>query len=162
MLGTTCGRLYTVDWGGSVVNRGRAGGLVRVGRTRFWRGVDGGLRGLLDYRPASIERSLSSGPYGWFAEANWMANRPPVKPPPWTRHAGIGVNYVAAVAGFGLMGWWIDSRWGTEPVGVLIGVALGLIGATYNLIRESMAAFDSLRDETKPAEHDDQDRNAKS
>ena len=60
------------------------------------------------------------------------------------RHAGIGVNYAAAVAGFGLIGWWVDSRWDTRPWGVLIGVALGLIGATYNLVRESMAAFKNI------------------
>ena len=45
------------------------------------------------------------------------------------------------MAGFGLIGWWVDSKWDTSPWGVLIGVALGLFGATYNLVRETMAAF---------------------
>ncbi len=59
----------------------------------------------------------------------------------WTRHATIGIEYVAAVAGFGLAGWWVDSRWDTSPWGVLIGTALGLIGGTYNLVRTTLAAF---------------------
>ncbi len=91
-----------------------------------------------------------------------MANPPPLKPPPWTRHAGIGVNYAAAVAGFGLAGWWVDSRWDSAPWGVLVGAALGLTGATYNLVRESMAAFDSSRGERKSPRGDDHDQNAKS
>ncbi len=80
------------------------------------------------------------------------------KPPSWTRHAGIGINYVGAVAGFGLIGWWIDSKWDTGPWGVLIGVALGLVGATYNLIRESMAAFAPPRDKTGTRDQDDQNQ----
>ncbi|MEE9297095.1 MAG: AtpZ/AtpI family protein [Phycisphaerae bacterium] len=65
------------------------------------------------------------------------------------------MNYVAAVAGFGLAGWWIDSKWDTGPWGVLIGAALGLMGATYNLVRESMAAFKALEDKNKTPRRDD-------
>ena len=84
-----------------------------------------------------------------------MGNPSPTKPPSWTRHVGIGVNYVAAVAGFGLAGWWIDSKWDTRPWGVLIGAALGLTGATYNLVRESMAAFKALQDKNKTPRRND-------
>ncbi len=74
-----------------------------------------------------------------------MANLPPNKPPPWTRLSGIGVEYAGAVVGFSLVGVWVDSHWQTKPWGVLIGVALGLVGATYNLIRTSLAEFEPLR-----------------
>ena len=74
-----------------------------------------------------------------------MTNLPHGKPPPWMRLAGVGVEYAAAVAGLGLIGWWIDQRWQTKPWGVLIGATLGLIGGTYNLIRSSMAAFKDQR-----------------
>ncbi|MEK6799317.1 MAG: AtpZ/AtpI family protein [Planctomycetota bacterium] len=57
------------------------------------------------------------------------------------RFYGIGLNYVGAVAGCGLFGYWLDRRYGCEPWGVLIGAGLGLIGGTYNLMRESLSAF---------------------
>lgn len=88
----------------------------------------------------AVTGRIDPGEFGSY----WMANLPPKRPPSVWRHAGIGLNFSAAVAGFGLAGWWVDSRWDTRPWGVLIGVALGLIGATYNLVRESMAAFDEL------------------
>ncbi len=90
-----------------------------------------------------------------------MANLPPIKSQPWMRHAGIGVNYAAAVAGFGLIGWWVDSRWDTRPWGVLIGVALGLIGATYNLVRESMAAFKNISQKDNDKDDKDNDESTK-
>ncbi|MHC4697842.1 MAG: AtpZ/AtpI family protein [Planctomycetota bacterium] len=74
--------------------------------------------------------------------------------PAWIRHSGIGIEFAAAVAGFGLVGYWIDRHYKTDPWGVVIGAALGLVGATYNLVRESLAAFkevgDEDRDEDRP------------
>ena len=61
--------------------------------------------------------------------------------PTWIRYSGIGVEFSAAVAGFGLFGFWIDRHYGSGPWGLLIGVMLGLIGGTYNLIKKSMQAF---------------------
>ncbi len=86
-----------------------------------------------------------------------MPTLPHGKPQSWTRLAGVGVEYAAAVAGFGLIGWWIDQRWQTKPWGVVIGAALGLTGATYNLIRSSLAAFEEQRLEQKrsPEKGDD-------
>ena len=76
--------------------------------------------------------------------------RDPGKPVPrWPRHAGVGIEFAAAVAGFALLGYWVDLRYETSPWGVLIGVALGLIGGTYNLIRESMAAFKKLDEDAR-------------
>jgi F0F1-type ATP synthase assembly protein I len=61
--------------------------------------------------------------------------------PPWLRYSGVGIEYAAAVGGFAAVGYWIDVKYGCSPWGVIIGAALGLIGGTYNLIRETTAAF---------------------
>ena len=70
--------------------------------------------------------------------------------PTWVRYAGVGVEFAAAVAGFTLVGFWIDRHYDSRPWGVLIGAFLGLTGGMYNLIRESLAAFREI-DRTKDA-----------
>ena len=65
------------------------------------------------------------------------------------RHAGMGIEFAAAVAGFGLLGYWIDAQYQSGPWALLIGVGLGLAGGTYNLIRESLAAFKRLDEEAR-------------
>ena len=87
---------------------------------------------------------------GAVAAIRTTMGRDPGKPATrWTRHAGMGVEFAAAVAGFALLGYWIDAHYGTGPWGVLIGAALGLVGGTYNLIRQSMAAFRRLDQEAR-------------
>jgi len=54
--------------------------------------------------------------------------------------AGAGFEFVGAVVGFTFFGYLWDRFFGTRPWGLLIGALLGLIGGTYNLIRESLAA----------------------
>lgn len=58
----------------------------------------------------------------------------------WVRLSSIGFELVGAVAGFTLLGYWVDRRWGTDPWGLLAGIGLGLIGGMYNLIRQSLLA----------------------
>jgi hypothetical protein len=53
----------------------------------------------------------------------------------------VGFEFAGAVLGLALVGWWLDKKYGWSPWGVLIGAGLGLIGGTYNLIRESLMAF---------------------
>lgn len=60
--------------------------------------------------------------------------------PSWVRFSGIGIEFAGAVAGFTLVGLWIDRHYDCGPWGVVIGAALGLIGGMYNMIRESLAA----------------------
>ncbi|HYX23691.1 MAG TPA: AtpZ/AtpI family protein [Thermoanaerobaculia bacterium] len=55
--------------------------------------------------------------------------------------SGIGFEMAAAVAGFTLIGYWWDRHFGSSPWGLLTCAALGLIGGTYNLIRQSQTAF---------------------
>lgn len=56
------------------------------------------------------------------------------------RYAGLGIEFAAAVAGLTLVGFWIDRHFGSSPWGVLVGAAIGLIGGTYNMIREALSA----------------------
>lgn len=64
--------------------------------------------------------------------------------PTWVRYSGVGIEFAAAVIGLSLAGLWIDRHYGCKPWGLLIGAGLGIVGGTYNLIRESMAAFKQL------------------
>jgi F0F1-type ATP synthase assembly protein I len=87
-----------------------------------------------------------------------VGRRPPGNKPTWIRYSSIGFEFAAAVGGFALVGFWIDRRYETGPWGVIIGAALGLIGGTYNLIRQSMAAFKTMERENAKA---DSNRNEK-
>ena len=69
----------------------------------------------------------------------------------WMGLAGIGIEFGAAVAGFGLLGWWIDRKFDSSPTALLICAGLGLLGGSYNLIRQSLAA-------ARRAEREDADR----
>jgi F0F1-type ATP synthase assembly protein I len=61
----------------------------------------------------------------------------------------MGIEFAAVIAGFGLLGYWIDAHYQTSPWGLLVGVGLGLVGGMYNLIRESLAAFKRLDEEVR-------------
>jgi F0F1-type ATP synthase assembly protein I len=67
----------------------------------------------------------------------------------WMGMAGVGLEFAAAVGGFAALGWWLDRKFESQPKALLICVALGLIGGTYNLIRESMAAARRAEKERK-------------
>ena len=54
------------------------------------------------------------------------------------RLAGVGVEFAAAVAGLSLLGYWIDRHFGTGPWALLLGAGLGIVGGTYNLIRDAL------------------------
>jgi F0F1-type ATP synthase assembly protein I len=56
------------------------------------------------------------------------------------RLLGVGLELVASVAGLTVVGYWVDRHFGSQPWGVIIGLALGLIGGMYNLIRQSLLA----------------------
>lgn len=68
------------------------------------------------------------------------------------------MEFAGAVAGFALLGYWIDRHFGSSPWGLLACVALGLIGGTYNLIRASLAASRGSQEDARTAEDDPQDR----
>jgi F0F1-type ATP synthase assembly protein I len=74
--------------------------------------------------------------------------------PGWVRHSGVGLELAGALAGFALIGYWIDRWYETEPWGLVIGVILGMVGGLYNLVRQSLQAVREARidDEAAKAE----------
>lgn len=83
-----------------------------------------------------------------------MVSKDPSRPS-WVRFSGIGIEFAGAVAGFSLVGVWVDRHYDCGPWGLVIGAALGLIGGTYNMIRESLAAFKQADEETRDASGDE-------
>ena len=72
----------------------------------------------------------------------------------WMKYSGVGFGFVGAIAGFGLIGFWLDKHYGWSPWGVLVGVALGMVGATYNLIRDAQSAEREAATEDREAKTD--------
>ena len=58
----------------------------------------------------------------------------------WIRYSGIGFELAGATAGFALIGYWVDKRFGTSPWGVVVGVVLGLVGGLYSLVTQAFQA----------------------
>ena len=67
--------------------------------------------------------------------------------PGWVRYSGVGLELAGALAGFALLGYWIDGKFGTSPWGILGGVVLGLIGGLYSMVKQSLAAIRDARTE---------------
>jgi len=61
------------------------------------------------------------------------------------RAYSLGFELVCAVAGFVLVGVWIDRHYGSGPWGTLVCLCLGLIGGFYNLIRGASRMSSGLR-----------------
>ena len=59
----------------------------------------------------------------------------------WSKLAGIGFEFIAAILMFGGIGWWLDARLGTKPWvfigGVIVGFGIGL----WLMIRAAGGAF---------------------
>ena len=70
--------------------------------------------------------------------------------PDWVRHSGVGLELAGAVAGFSLIGYWIDRHYDTSPWGLVVGLALGVVGGLYNFVREALQA-------TREAQQEDRD-----
>lgn len=48
--------------------------------------------------------------------------------PGWSTLLGIGSVAALSLAAGILLGWWLDRTFGTSPILVLLGIALGLVG----------------------------------
>jgi F0F1-type ATP synthase assembly protein I len=51
------------------------------------------------------------------------------------RALSAGLTFAAAVAMFALGGNWLDDRLGTQPLCILLGMLLGMVGGTLHLLR---------------------------
>lgn len=78
-----------------------------------------------------------------------MQDRKPPGTPGWHQLAGLGFELTGFIAGPTLLGYWADQRWGTEPVGVMIGGISGTVLGLANVIRRGYAA---MRDATPNAD----------
>jgi F0F1-type ATP synthase assembly protein I len=65
------------------------------------------------------------------------------------KYSGVGLELAGATAGLALVGYWIDSKYGTAPWGLVVGVLVGIVGGLYNLIRESLAAMREARNDDR-------------
>lgn len=75
------------------------------------------------------------------------------EPNPW-RYTGLGMELVGAAIILGIIGWYIDRQYDSEPWGVLIGGSVGFIGGFYLFIKEALKAN---RPNSKPSESTRQD-----
>jgi ATP synthase protein I len=57
-----------------------------------------------------------------------------------SRFAGVGLQFIIAIVLFLYLGKWVDSRLGTGPTFLIVGVFLGAGGGFYSLYRKISAA----------------------
>jgi F0F1-type ATP synthase assembly protein I len=55
-------------------------------------------------------------------------------------YAGFGLQFVVALLLFLYLGQWVDRRFGTSPVFLVIGIFVGAGGSFYAMYRKLMAA----------------------
>lgn len=61
--------------------------------------------------------------------------RQPVEPSPWLL-LGAGIELGGAIILLTLAGWWLDGKLGTEPVLLIVGLALGFVAGFTQLLRQ--------------------------
>ena len=74
--------------------------------------------------------------------------------PEWVRHSGIGLQLAGGVAGCALGGYWIDRHYGSQPWGLVVGLALGIGGGLYNLVNEALQGSREAEREDEAARRD--------
>lgn len=55
--------------------------------------------------------------------------------PDFARYAGLGAQFALTLVAFGALGWWLDSKLGTEPWLLVAGIFLGAGGGFLALLR---------------------------
>jgi F0F1-type ATP synthase assembly protein I len=58
----------------------------------------------------------------------------------YLRFAGVGVQYGLTILFMTLLGIWLDKRYGTAPLLLLICLLVGFAGATWSLIHTVLGA----------------------
>jgi F0F1-type ATP synthase assembly protein I len=54
------------------------------------------------------------------------------------RYAGLGTELAGGLAGFVLLGWWIDRSLGSSPKAIVTCAIIGCVGGLYNTIRRAI------------------------
>lgn len=54
------------------------------------------------------------------------------------KYAGIGLQFAGSILLFLYVGRWVDTRFGSEPVGLVAGVFVGAGAAFYSMYRRLM------------------------
>ncbi len=67
---------------------------------------------------------------------------------PMARFYAMGFEFAAAVGGMTFFGYYLGRHYDWNPWGTLVGAALGLIGGTYNIVREGLQAARSVDQES--------------
>ena len=75
-------------------------------------------------------------------------------PAPYLKYAGLGIQFALTFLAFGAIGWWLDTKLGTAPWLMLIGIALGAAGAFWSLVRSVPPASGSPAHEHEPKTRD--------
>lgn len=57
----------------------------------------------------------------------------------WGKYAGIGIQFAASIVLFLYVGQWVDSKLGSDPWGVILGVFTGAGAAFYSMYSRLMA-----------------------
>ena len=91
------------------------------------------------------DRPESPGPTGGYQDPRDRAERSNLG-----QYAGLGLQFAASILLFLYLGQWLDRRFGTAPVFLLLGVFLGAGGSFYSMYRRLMAAQE--REERERAE----------
>ncbi len=68
------------------------------------------------------------------------------------RYASMGFELAAAIVGLTLVGLWVDYRFGTRPVGVLVGAGIGVVGGFYNFIRAALQLSSGTKSDRPPGD----------
>ena len=55
---------------------------------------------------------------------------------PAMRHVASGAQFALTFMAFGAIGYWLDSKLGTKPLLLIVGVFFGAAGAFYSLVRQ--------------------------
>ena len=68
------------------------------------------------------------------------------------RYAGMGSEFAGAICGLTLAGYWVDRHYGTGVKATVIGALLGVVGGSYNFIRQALEMSREAMAEQKRAE----------
>ena len=85
------------------------------------------------------------------------------KPSNWpglVRYSGMGFELAAAIVACTLVGLWVDHRFGTGRKGITTGAILGIVGGTYNFVRQAVLLMkqDATKDGDDADHADDTDQ----